>query len=718
MAELFPYRTKVESLEKRDFLRFSGFFSDILAGAIPASSAIFFVEDSSPFTKIFSKARQVKLIAAAFEEMRKGGPLAMIAGDSILLGFPLAHQGFIAAVVPAVDKVLIDRVAEDWLNDVREAIEQDFIEVKQHYQDPETGLLNSEHLFSVLDSDGCDPEVGLLLVELALPRRAHTDVFRNVQKGAAALSLYSDNRIVLYHLGQSVFCLLIRDKSGILFEQLSSSLVQHLKKEGFSRVHIGTCRYDDLDHGEGDTLHGEYMLDGAWAALKTAGRRGPFSFCDYIRLKNQASHPLRPASVAILRRLQRLSKKDRRFCLLKLSPLVRDVDVTEVLTMVGGEGVYCMIDDDNAIFLYLSGYGPDQAMDYSRELLKRIRGIKGFDNIYGGITSFPYSDFNKSETIKNAQKALLHAAFFGPGHIALFEALSLNVSGDVYFGEGDLPKAVAEYKRGLVCDCNDVNLLNSLGVAYALLNRNSLARQTFERVLEIEEHNYMALYNLGLGAQQKGDHESAIHYFEAAGKYCDESEEAIHVERDLTLQLGMLYCETDRYQESLDALGKWQKKVGDSQHMRIFRYLGEAYLGVGDYREAMAWLQRALQYNEYDGEAMGLLGSAILKLEEGDDIALSLCLKSVELCPDNPALRFRLAEAQLKVGEFREVLRSLKYCNGKAVDKGAVHLLKARTYIALQQTKKAKQWAMEVLHKYPLNSEYYREAEELYRTIS
>ncbi|WP_163340916.1 lipopolysaccharide assembly protein LapB [Desulfopila sp. IMCC35008] len=717
MSEIFPFKTHIEKLEKKDFLRFSGSYSHIVSDAIPAVASVVFVEDSTPFTKIFKNANFIKKVTGVFDNMKNGGKLATVVGDTILLGFQLGHNAFIAAVIPKVDSVLLERVADDWLFDVRESIELEFLEVKKQFQDPETGLLNSLHLFRALE-DGGDADIGLLLVELVLPRRMKGDAFRNVQQAAAALSVYSDSRILLHHLGQSVFAMLVKGNAGFVFEHLSSGLVQHLKKEGFSKVHIGTIRSQEMlpDLGD-DTASCGSMLDNAWTALKAAARRGPFSFCDYTRLMFSDIHPLRPASNTVLRKLQRISKRDRRFCLIKLSPLPRDIDVTDVLTMVGGDGVYCIIDDDTSVFLYLSGYGPDEAMDYAEELLNRIRVVEGVEGVYGGITSYPYSDFNRSETLRNVQKALLHAAFFGPGHMVLFEALSLNVSGDVYFSDGDLPKAVAEYKRGLVCDCNDINLLNSLGVAYALLNRNVLARQTFERVLEIDERDYMALYNLGLGAQQHGNSEEAIRYFESAGQYCDESEESLHVQKDLTLQLGLLYCSVGRYQDSLIALRQWQQQVPVVQHSKVFRYLGEAYLGTGEGKEAMVWLQRALQHNEFDAEAMGLLGTAISDQGEGDDIALSLAKKSVELSPDNPVLRFRLAEVQLKSGMYREVLRTLNHCNGKMIEKGSVHLLKVQTYIGLGQTVKAKKWAQEVLFKYPLSSSYYKEAEELYRTL-
>ena len=120
----------------------------------------------------------------------------------------------------------------------------------------------------------------------------------------------------------------------------------------------------------------------------------------------------------------------------------------------------------------------------------------------------------------NARKALLHAEFYGPGHAVQFDAVSLNVSGDIHFSDGDLAGALREYRRGLECAPQDVNLLNSLGVTYALLNKNNLARSAFERVIHADPNNYMALYNLGLGAKVQGDIQGAVQLFERAYRGC------------------------------------------------------------------------------------------------------------------------------------------------------------------------------------------------------
>ncbi len=704
--DVFPYSMVGDRLERKDFLRFSGLFTEIVATEIPGAGSIRFVENSAPFAKIFVDAMVIRKLSAAFAKMVAGELEMVVVADTIMFAFPLAPKGCIAAVVRDVDPLVLQGLVEDWLVETRAKIIKAFVEIKQQYQEPVTGLLNNAHLFSVLEHSEDPREKGLLLVALGLPRKVLSDVLRDVQRAAADLSLYSEECFFLYYLGESVFALLREDCGDIRLEQVSATLIQQLRKEGYARVQIGIGRW--ICYEEQDNCR--QLLDSAWSALQTAKRRGPFSFCDYARLMDSAAHPLYVASAAMLRKLSHLARKDMVFSLAKLSAKATSDQISRLQNQVVADGVSLLVDDDGSVFCYLAQYTAKQALCYMAELVTQLGWLDA--SLYCGVCSFPYADFSRQKTIQNVQKVLLHAAFLGPQSVVLFDALSLNVSGDVYFADGDFATAVAEYKKGLLCAPDDCNLLNSLGVAYALLNRNALARKTFFRVLELDPENYMALYNLGLDARGRGAWHEAIRYFEQAESYCDESVEE-SVRRDMQLQLGILYCVVARFDEALKVLERWQNIISKERHGPVYRYLGEACLETGETGKAMMWLQKALQYHSFDAEAMSLLGCALLRAGEGDDIALTLCLKGVELAPHKPMLRYRLAEAQWRNGQYREALRSLKHCNGKAVAKEAVYLLRARIYAALHDAVRARGWAERALRLFSVDDPGYQEAQSL-----
>ena len=212
----------------------------------------------------------------------------------------------------------------------------------------------------------------------------------------------------------------------------------------------------------------------------------------------------------------------------------------------------------------------------------------------------------------------MHAAFFGPGSVVVFDAVSLNISGDIFYGDGDLESAVREYKRGLVCDANNINLLNSLGVAYAMMDKHKMAHQCFNKVLTLDADNFMALYNLGLGEELLGHDKSALARFEKAIAVHPDDSEVRDIKKDLQFQLGRLYCTTGAFQKAIDMLLLWYENAkGTKNAGRAFRYLGKAFHGLEKKGEAMTWLQRALQFDGYDAEAMGLLGEIYLEHGRG-----------------------------------------------------------------------------------------------------
>jgi Flp pilus assembly protein TadD len=715
MIESFPFRNTNDCLESVDFSLFLNTYVQLVTAKIPASGSVYVVGKGDPVPKLFSDPRKGKEISVCIDKMMlEGRGASAILADNLLLAFQISRENVIVLVVSKVDPVLVQRAALDWLEEIREDLLREFIRVKQAFRDPETGLLNSAHLFSVLQSNENPESVAVILVELPARSRNLRDAFRNAQRAAVSLVTFTDSRFLLHHLGQCVFALLVRKSDLASVEEFSSGLVHFLKKENYFRVHIGSSRTVQQNSASKSLITGgQKVLDEAWTALQTASKRGPFSFCDYRLLADVSSHPLCPVAPELLKELRRISKIDEVFCLVKLDRYDNDGTVASLEEAVDLPSPGLLFGHAKDTYIYIGGYNGEQGLDYATKLLVGLQDDPQMSQVYAGVSTFPFQGFTRSESLLNARKAMLHAEFFGPGHAVLFDAVSLNVSGDIFFSDGDLPKAVKEYRLGLACDPHDVNLLNSLGVTYALLNKNTFARRTFENVLEVDRQNYMALYNLGIGAQLRGDLLAALEFFLNAHEYCDNSEEGRSLRHDLKVQLGQLYCQTGNYKKSLEYLEEWRQTATERQQGRILRYLGEAYLENGEPREAMTWLQRALQQNERDHDILSLLGTAIWKAGEGDEIALSLCSKSVELAPDDQQLRVRLARVQMHTGNYRDSLVSLSRCRGGKVLATEVQLLKARTYFLLQQNGRARFWARKVLHTSRTGTIEYLKAQSL-----
>jgi tetratricopeptide (TPR) repeat protein len=245
-----------------------------------------------------------------------------------------------------------------------------------------------------------------------------------------------------------------------------------------------------------------------------------------------------------------------------------------------------------------------------------------------------------------------------------FDSLSLNVSGDAYFSEGDLATAVREYQKGLDISADDVNLLNSLGVAYGLMNRTNDALRAFDRALEHDPDNFMALYNKGLGKLSQSDDAGAAKCFTRARLLCDRTDpDEAAVLEELEFQLGVCLFRQRKYRQAIEILENWNRSVKqDRVRSRSCRYLGIGYYRIGDLKLSSTWLQRAVHADEADAEALSLLGEVYVKTGQGNEIGLKLCEKSIELEPGNIGFHLRYGRVLSLCGHYTRSTEVLNRC--------------------------------------------------------
>ncbi len=702
--ERFPFFAFDQTLVEDDFFRFSPVFAKIVLKRIPTAKAVNFITTPVPPETAFPDGQNRKAFLACYEQAIAQGEAVKVGMDSLLIPFS-ADQGKIAvACISGIDPLIIQRAGNDWLIEMRSGVLQDFLAHKQSRIDAETGLFNSANLYSLLDALVDYQAVHLVFIEIPPRGRTPRDAFQNARKGAIALQDYVGGGL-LHHVGQCVFALLLLEQHhDRVTEKFGSSLVSFLKREGFQQVRIGSSS----GQGKGESATGrrearDRLLTEAWTALQEAGRRGPFSFCDYSVLANPEKHPLSPHKDALIRKIRRRYRASPAFCLIELKK--EDPSGIPLCQLISGKidrgAVFAA---DTTVLLFLENTDQRQARDWIGTVLETLdRDAGGALHISAGISSYPYADFKKSEILSNSRKALLHAAFFGPSGITSFDAVSLNISGDIYYGEGDLPNAVKEYRRGLVCEPENVNLLNSLGVAYAMMDKHAPARESFKKALAVEPENFMSLYNLGLGEVLRGNLAGGLGCFEqAVGAHSEE--DGPEIKRDLLFQLAKLYCRLEMYDKALGLLVDWYDSCESPQSGGCaLRYLGESCFGVGRKGEAMTWLQKALRFNEFDHEALSLLGLIYLQEGEGNEIALTLCEKSVELNPADALVRLRLARVQIGCGLLSEARQNLLRCLRNKKISAETRLCLGHICQRLGRKKQAEYWFATVLQQEHLN---------------
>ena len=685
----FPFEWQVQNLRSEDFINFKKQFSKTVLQLLPfAEGPVEIIGSTSDLSKPLQALNKPKYWNQYIKRVLRRRR-SVLATERPILFLPVWDSEDISgiAAVEGIDAQFAHVLSEEWLSDRSRVISREFFLQKQLSFEPVTGMFNGRHLFNTLGGllsdvqtvhlesnkkdtkESVSRNVTLFLIEIH-PRVNNAEKALNyiVRAGYYLESFVGQD--VLHHMGNGVFGLIGHDLDEEQAKKLGKNILSWFRREGFSRIHIGVNTIEGGGETPAIESKGEpdchTVLEQTWIALRKASRRGPYALCTYNSISNPEVHPLKKTKPAVMARLRKLWVDNDKFAILLIS---QDRELSEktfskrLLALIEAKAKAVSINESET-FVFLAGADAKKAKSWTHYLKKKL--IIDLGTTYSvGIAYFPCVDFKKSDIPQNSRKALIHAGFFGPDTVTVFDGVSQNVSGDIYYGEGDLVRAAKEYRKGLEIEPTNTNLLNSIGEAYARMNKPQKARPFFEKILRSDPKHYMGLFNLGITCLAAGEEEQAIQYFEKTLSISKRKRE-INQTDDLLLQLSKLYCRTGRYNKAVVLLEK--EKIMEEEGSRapgrnaLLRYLGEAYFGKGKNDEAIMVLQRAVSYNPHDAYSLSMLGELYAIQEQGDDIALLLCEQAVNIDDRQWKHWYRLARVKYKMEQYESALEDLKEC--------------------------------------------------------
>lgn len=631
-----------------DPLVFRYFFSEIACKHLPCQ-----------YAELISATFDETLEAGLSEEscnglalVRKNGkPVIDILTPRLFLPLFVDEKLYGIAILEGGEPALYEKYTIKDLLDNSRRIAADFLDLQARAIDPLTGLFNSVMWRENLENSLAKKDDFLLVMLEIYPRArdaAHGHAY--LKMAAGALDSIVGREIPVFHLGSGVFGMLWHGVEAGEIRTMSDVILYRLQRDGLDRaqmaqVWVGGQKSPDFAE----------LMDMAWQSIVLARQRGPFAKAAYLGEAERNRHPFRYLTPVELNLFRDLWLDKDKFCVAALKCDQDEKNLADILRPHIGEGIHLVDRNDNEIYLFMTGLDQESALSVLNDLQDKIS--KTNDRTFSaGLASFPFADCKRSAIPLNARKALQHTFFFGSASITPFDAVSLNISGDVYYNEGDMNGAVREYLLGLELAPENVNLLNSLGVAYVRLNRLKTAISCFDKTLAIDADNYMALFNLGSAWLTSGRDDLAVGFFERAlaidGRVFD-----------LTLQLAELYCRSGQYQKVvnlLDVSDVDRGKRADWEDASALRCLGEALRNLGENRRAMECLQQASAFNPQDSRVLSLLGELYDVEGQGEDIALSLCREAVEIDDSKWDNLYRLGLVLARQGFNQEAIVNLQ----------------------------------------------------------
>lgn len=694
MSAFFQFSS---SLAKKDFTFFHRLFCQEINLLLPVSGAVFFWEQSGNW---LPKKRAEEMLGQGYARLSAlcASLEPAVIENVLVLPVIVEGGGHVAVIIGDIDSGLLRKMSPEWLRELRDNVQDALVQAKQAYIYPETGLYSIRLLKMIWDELG-DKSGAFFLIGTPDRTRRSSQGLMKVMQTACMLEATMSGPV--FYFGGKVFGVYQGNLSRDSALHFAHRLLGRLKREGAHYVHIGIALVQE--HEENSLVP---LLDDCWHALETAEQRGPFSLCEASFLPHRHIHPLAPPVREIVNRLQYKWRKLNRFSILLLRvEWVDEKDKGERVPLArrlteNYQGKYTFVSvNSSECYLLLPGISAKKALLAARSIKDKLDGVLQPNQLAIGLSDWPCLGLFKRATLVNCRKALMHGDFFGPGSITLFDHVSLNVSGDYFFEEGDYRQAVKDYKAGLKMNPGEVNLLNSLGVALTELNRLVEAVSCFDLVLEKETKNFMALVNKGFALRMLKKEEGALACLSQAVT-CQEFSSS-PVSTDISLQLGRLYCARGQYEHAVTALEQMKSQGSETTRYLLCSLLGEAYAATGRHDKAISILQEAIRYNPHDAQSMSILGYLYGIEGQGDDIALSLCTQAVNIDDLAWGNWFRLAKVRFKMADYDGSLAAVKESllkNRTAVD---AIFLAGNIFAKHGNTKQAKRMFQRVLRIVP-----------------
>jgi len=647
-----PFNWPAEELKAADLTDWRYFFARRIRQSLPCQEVLFIegaqaAEPGQDWDHEWQEA--LRLVA------KKGQPV--VAGDVPRLFLPLkvGEALYGVAVLAGGDPEIYEKYTIKTILERSQGLTADFQHLKARGMEPVSGLFSGQLFREILAERLAAGEAFYLTLLEIHPRiRDAAQALAYLKRAAGALDAMSGREVPVYHLGSGIFAMLWDDEGDKAARDGADLVLYRLQREGLSRAHLGLVRAPQAGKNTAAAL-----LSHAWEAVVQARPRGPFARATWLSVAEREEHSYLALPAKVLNRLRDLARGVERFAIAALHcerPEAAAAFADDLGRLVE-PGWELVARSPREQFLFLPGLDSRDAHTAVRALQGKY-GSAGKEGFSAGIAAFPDARTAKKASVPlNARKALQHATFYGTGSCVLFDAIALNISGDLYYNDGALTEAIREYQLGLELAPENVNLLNSLGVAYVKFNRLAKAAACFERVLALEPDNFMALFNLGSTWLTMGRDDLAVGYLERGlqvnGAYFD-----------LVLQLAGLYCRSGQYGrvvKLLDpAVADSEGRLAEWERAAACRYLGEALRRQGENRRAMTILQRANRYNPRDSRVLSLLGEVYDAEGQGAEIALSLCRQAAELDEARWDNWYRLGLVEFRQGLLREAMLDLQ----------------------------------------------------------
>src|SRR5262245_28841709 len=253
------------------------------------------------------------------------------------------------------------------------------------------------------------------------------------------------------------------------------------------------------------------------------------------------------------------------------------------------------------------------------------------------------------------------------------------VLGVVLGTKGDVEGAISAFERALKLDPNQSSARTKLGDVRLALGKIDEARRDFEAALAIDSTDRHGHQRLGLLEERAGRVEAAIRHLELGLVGTPTDYVGIKV------NLALLYNQRLEFAKSRDLLAPYARL--DDREPTMHRALGNAYLGLGDWHNAVEQYQVAVALAPKDVAARIGLGHALRDLGQKAK-AITEHEIAARDAPDNSLAQIELARSRLAAGQTAQARVGLEGAQKRKPEDIRLSLALADLYTAVGESAK------------------------------
>jgi len=166
-------------------------------------------------------------------------------------------------------------------------------------------------------------------------------------------------------------------------------------------------------------------------------------------------------------------------------------------------------------------------------------------------------------------------------------------------GDSDYGQAIEDFKQLLKVAPKNPELLDQLGMLYALNKQPRKAISSYSDALDVDAENFSALRGRADAYLNTGDHGAAVTDYEAALKLRPDDEGVLN---NLAWVLATSPDDKVRNGKRSIELGTQAAKLGDYKQAHVLSTLAAGYAETGDFDNAQKWSQKAVDIGSDDDE--------------------------------------------------------------------------------------------------------------------